>query len=342
MSGKGYLIGIFGVLAVAAAVVDGQKTPTVGAPLTPAPATTTAATSALDAAGHSVLVWVTFAVVGLIAGVVYAILSGTLADRYPPRRWAIWCGLAGVAVSGWTVVAQFASWFNAVTGLFTMVTTVVVLDIAFGGRTINFPGRPMPQRDESWRDVIPPEVVLPERPSAGGARSSTRTIPTWSNLQRVDRDLRRGSSLIWIANEWGVEPDELARMVRDFRLAEDRWKDTLTGSATQQQFTTAPAGRDLSEEIRDTGWDAFLAATPMRLIHHAPDPGHPGADVVLYEITAGQWAGERVLQVIDASPEGGINHRVGIPVGRDHTDAGTALADTWGLDPEQYQPTRHT
>ena len=335
MSGKGYLIGIFGVLAVAAFLIDGQATP----PTTPAVRSTPkAAPAVLDAAGHSVAVWVGFIVAGLIAGAVYAVVSGTLAARYPAFKWSIWFGLAAVSSVAWTVVAQFAAWFNTVTGLCVMMTTVLVLDIAFGGRTINFPGRSMPQRDESWRDVIPPSVVLsntqpvPEEP---------RT-PTWRDMQKMSRDLQAGASPVSIARSWNVEPDDIVRMVRDYRIAEDRWEDTLAGRSVPQQPPVPRPGRDLSEEIRDTGWDAFLAATPMRRLHQAPDPGHPGADAVLYEVTSGPWAGERVLQVIDASPEDGINHRVGIPVGRDHTNAGTALADTWGLAPEQYQPLRHT
>ena len=104
---------------------------------------------------------------------------------------------------------------------------------------------------------------------------------------------------------------------------------------------TAP-GRDLSDEIRDKGWDEFLAATTARIVHRTTDPGNDGRDVILYELTSGPWSGERVLQVVDASREDGINRRVGIPVGRDHTNAGEALADTWGLTREQYAPIRHT
>lgn len=318
MSGKGTLIGVFCVAAAGGAVLDSQEPKPGVAPL--------------EAVGDSVLVWVTFLVVGLIAGVVYAIAAGTLADWYPARRWSIWAGLAGVAVSGWTVVAQFASWFNAVTGLFVMVTTVVVLDLAFGG--LKHPPAQVRQ-DEPWQEAVLP-LALPAETHSGPR------IPTWTDLERIDRDIRMGVSPVLLADRRGMEPDVLVAMVRDYRLAEDRWEDTLAGRPVAPSPSVREAGRDLADEIHDTGWDAFLAATPARLIHQAPDPGHPGADATLYELTAGPWAGERVLQVIDASPEDGINRRVGIPVGRDHTNAARALADTWGLDPEQYQPLRHT
>ena len=314
MTGKGILFGVFCVAAAGGAVLDSQDQPKPGvAPLGPDPAATP---TVLDAAGHSVLVWVTFLVVGVIAGVVYAIAAGTLADWYPAHRWSIWAGLAGVTVAAWTVVAQFASWFNTVSGLFVMVTTVIVLDLAFGG--------------------------LKHPPAQDEPRAAEPRTPTPRDVRQVSVDLQRGVSVVDLADSWGVEPDDIVRMVRDYRLAEDRWEDTLAGRPVAPAPSVREAGRDLADEIHDTGWDAFLAATPARLIDQAPDPGHPGADATLYELTAGPWAGERVLQVIDASPEDGINRRVGIPVGRDHTDAGTALADTWGLAPEQYQPLRHT
>ena len=330
MSGKAWFGVVFAAVVIAAAAGQDQPRPGV-TPLGPDPS---AVPAVLDAAGHSVLVWVGFIAAGFVAGVVYALVSGTLADRYPSRKWPIWGGLAGGSVGVWVLVGQAASWFNTVTGGLVMVTTVLVMDLALGGRRFTPPARKVPVPDESWRDVIPQSVVLGNTEALPEPRT-----PTWRDLQKMSWEVQQGVSVVALARSWKVEPDEIVRMVRDFRLAEDRWEDTLNG---RTPTTTAPIGRDLSEEIRDTGWDAFLAATPMRLIHRAPDPGHPGADAVLFEITAGPWVGQRVLQVIDASPEDGINARVGIPVGRDHIDAGRALADTWGLDPEKYQPLRHT
>jgi hypothetical protein len=179
----------------------------------------------------------------------------------------------------------------------------------------------------------------------------------WRAKQSEFMWLLIGQFALWGA-AWAVRPwvDTVALLVAYIAaliaailvevLAPAGWRPP-TSSLSSRRFPEGRArgvvapDRDLSDEI-DGRWDAFLAATPMRLLHQAPDPGNPGADVILYEITAGPWVGERVLQVIDASPEDGINRRVGIPVGRDHTDAGAALADTWGLDPEQYQPIRHT
>ncbi len=100
---------------------------------------------------------------------------------------------------------------------------------------------------------------------------------------------------------------------------------------------------DLEAEIRAVGWDAWAAGHRLRVLDVAADPGHLGADVTLFEVAAGRWAGTRLVQVIDASPnEAGVHERHGLPVPDWCRSAVEAVALTWGLSPNEYAPQRHT
>ena len=204
MSGKAWFGVVFAAVVIAAAA-DGQDQPKPGVtPLGPDPS---AVPAVLDAAGHSVLVWVGFIAAGFVAGVVYALVSGTLADRYPSRKWPIWGGLAGGSVGVWVLVGQAASWFNTVTGGLVMVTTVLVMDLALGGRRFTPPARKVPVPDESWRDVIPQSVVLGNTEALPEPRT-----PTWRDLQKMSWEVQQGVSVVALARSWKVEPDEIVEL----------------------------------------------------------------------------------------------------------------------------------
>lgn len=297
------------------------------------------AVPASHAVGDALQLVVAFIALGVAAGIVYAAAASSI-SRLPARsKWALRVGLAAGAVTAWLVVGRFISEWNMAACGASMAVTVIVIDLAFGG-----PQRPAPVRDtadvepdESWRDVIPPEVVI--RPQRGGTATMHARTPTWRELQRMSRQVQSNVSVVSLAATWGTTPDTIAQWVRDYRLAEDRWEDTINGTAAAPG---QPAGKDLSDEIRDTGWDAFAAATTMRLIDQQPDRGGTGTDVTLYELTSGPWTGERVVQVTDASTEDGLHRRIGIPVGRTYTDAIEAVASTFGLTADEYHPTRTT
>ena len=268
-------------LAVAAFVVDNatdttkQAAPRLGPDLTSpqdvadvvAAGAATAPHVAQNAAPGALLVWAWFIAAGVVAGIVYAVAAGTLADRYPRQRWAIWAALAGGSITAWVLAGQFAVWFNAVSGAFVMIGTVLVMDFAFGGPhyPATQPRRPTvrhPQpRDESWRDVIPPEVVI--QPQRGDSTPMQAGTPTWRDLQRMSWQVQRNVSVVALAATWGTTPETIAQWVRDYRLAEDRWEDTLAGRPVAPAPSVREAGRDLADEIHDTGWDAFLAAAQL-------------------------------------------------------------------------------
>jgi hypothetical protein len=105
----------------------------------------------------------------------------------------------------------------------------------------------------------------------------------------------------------------------------------------------APEGVSLDEAIRVAGWDAWAAGHRLRVLDVAPDPGHAGADLTLVEVVEGRWAGVRLVQVIDASPNAaGVHERHAIAVPRSCRTARDAIAATWGLPAAVYRPERHT
>ena len=117
-----------------------------------------------------------------------------------------------------------------------------------------------------------------------------------------------------------------------------RWPSWIDGG--RDEATGRP---DLDRELRAVGWDAWLADHRLRVVDVAPDPGNAGADLTLYEVTAGRWTGTRLVQVIDASPDSrGLHERHALPVPATCATALEAIAATWGLTPETYHPQRHT
>ncbi len=117
-----------------------------------------------------------------------------------------------------------------------------------------------------------------------------------------------------------------------------RWPSWVDGDHAET------AGRpDLDTELRAVGWDAWLADHRLRVLDVVPDPGNAGADLTLYEVTAGRWTGTRLVQVVDASPDDrGVHERHALPVPATCATALEAVAATWGLTPETYHPQRHT
>lgn len=105
--------------------------------------------------------------------------------------------------------------------------------------------------------------------------------------------------------------------------------------------STVGATRDLAAEIAAAGWTAYHAAHRFREVDKAPEPGSD-AFVILYELTDEPWVGAKVVEVTDASVEGGGRERRALVVGRHHTSAAAALAATAGLTPDLYMPARQT
>jgi hypothetical protein len=100
---------------------------------------------------------------------------------------------------------------------------------------------------------------------------------------------------------------------------------------------------NLAQEIRVAGWDSWAAEHRLRVLDIAPDPGHPGADITLFEVIEGRWRGARLIQVIDASPNAdGVHERHALPVPASCRTALAAIAATWGIPAYAYHPERHT
>jgi Domain of unknown function (DUF6745) len=90
--------------------------------------------------------------------------------------------------------------------------------------------------------------------------------------------------------------------------------------------------------IEHLGWDTYIERAGLRLINAAPDPGNPGADLVLYELPPTSWQRpERVLLAVNGSVErDGARRRYGLMVPTDIDDPVAAAAWSYGLSGAQY------
>jgi hypothetical protein len=90
--------------------------------------------------------------------------------------------------------------------------------------------------------------------------------------------------------------------------------------------------------IEAIGWDTYIAATGLRLLDTATDPGNPGCVLRLYDLPADVWGTPgRVLLVTNGSAErDGTRRRYGLAVPADTAGAVDAAAWTYGLAAAQY------
>jgi len=90
--------------------------------------------------------------------------------------------------------------------------------------------------------------------------------------------------------------------------------------------------------IERIGWDTYIELAGLSLVGACADPGNPGAELRLYDQPTQGWgAPERVLLVVNGTPESDGHHRrygLGVPAEIDNPIA--AAGWSYGLPQEHY------
>ncbi|MBB5953591.1 hypothetical protein FHS29_000161 [Saccharothrix tamanrassetensis] len=89
--------------------------------------------------------------------------------------------------------------------------------------------------------------------------------------------------------------------------------------------------------IERIGWEAYLDRAGLRLLARAPDPGNPGSELQLYDLSQWQGARTRLLPAVNGSLErDGTRRRYGLGVPPWFDDPVDAAGWSYGLTGAQY------
>ena len=122
------------------------------------------------------------------------------------------------------------------------------------------------------------------------------------------------------------------------------WHGTLVPSWVIDDPSVARIAAERNVEVRRCaieriGWAAFIEAGGLSLVGRAADPGHPGAELHLYDLPFAQWGrASRLLLAINGSVErDGTRRRYGLRVPAWFDDPLDAAGWTYGLTGAQYR-----
>ncbi|MEV0912000.1 DUF6745 domain-containing protein [Streptomyces hokutonensis] len=179
---------------------------------------------------------------------------------------------------------------------------------------------------------------------------------------RAQRQVSRHAGLWWAYRDYAVltsRPDVLRQDAQGRLHCADGpaavWPDgwvihawhgrEVPGSLIEGYWDADRILQESNSEIRRAaiermGWGEFIAAAGLLQIGSSePDPGNPGCQLALYELSAGTFPATtvRVLLCTNATPErDGTRRQYGLFVPFDTPDPITAAAGMLGLTREQY------
>ncbi|MCS3879534.1 hypothetical protein M2359_003163 [Gordonia amarae] len=171
-----------------------------------------------------------------------------------------------------------------------------------------------------WWWALPDVCIMADRPTA----LHTESIP--GSLHGERRLHHHGSPAIEFADGQQV-----------FALHGTIVPQWVLDDPTVERIANEPNIEIRRCAIERLGWDGYLAAADLTLIHSAPDPGNPGQRLSLYSTPLAWLNGERLLLVENGSLErDGHRRRYGLHVPGDVSNALDAAGWTYGISGADY------